>query len=65
MRELSVAGHNGQVAIDIHGAVPERILFSPPEARRLIAAIERALNRGFGRDMDAIRRTTAREDHGT
>jgi hypothetical protein len=59
MRELSVAGHDGQVAIDITGADPKRILFSPSEARRLIAEIERALNQGYGRDMEAIRRATA------
>jgi hypothetical protein len=65
VRELSVAGDNGGIAIDISGTVRERILFSPSEARRLIAEIERALNHGFGRDMDAIRLTAARKDHGT
>ena len=62
VRELSVVGHNGLVALDISGSVPERILFSPSEAHKLIVAIERALNRGFGRDIDAIRQMAARKD---
>jgi hypothetical protein len=59
MRELSIARIDGQVAIDIGGEKPERILFAPSEARKLIAEIERALNRGFGRDIDAIREIIA------
>lgn len=58
-REVSIEGDNGQVALTLHGTAPERVLFSPSEARKLIAEIEQALNRGFGRDMDAIRRASA------
>lgn len=55
-REISIESDDGQVALTLHGTAPERVLFSPSEARKLIAEIEQALNRGFGRDMDAIRR---------
>jgi hypothetical protein len=55
VRELSIGRHDGQVSIDISGNVPERILFTRAEARKLVAAIEQALNTGFGRDMEAIR----------
>ncbi|SEC91990.1 hypothetical protein SAMN05443249_3895 [Beijerinckia sp. 28-YEA-48] len=58
-REISIEGDDGQVALTLHGSAPERVLFSPSEARKLIAEIEQALNRGFGRDMDAIRRGSA------
>ena len=55
-REVSIESDAGQVALTLHGSTPERVLFSPSEARVLVAEIERALNRGFGRDMEAIRR---------
>ena len=55
-REISIESDDGQVALTLHGTAPERVLFSPSEARKLIAEIEQALNRGFGRDMNAIRR---------
>ena len=55
-REVSIESDDGQVALTLHGGAPERVLFSPSEARKLIAEIEQALNRGFGRDMNAIRR---------
>lgn len=58
-QEVSIESDDGQVALTLHGSAPERVLFSPSEARKLIAEIERALNRGFGRDMDAIRRSAA------
>lgn len=58
-REISIESDDGQVALTLHGTAPERVLFSPSEARKLIAEIEQALNRGFGRDMDAIRRGSA------
>lgn len=54
-RELSVGRDHSMIFIDLSGPRPERILFSPAEARKLLAEIERALNCGFGRDMDAIR----------
>lgn len=55
-REVSVGRENGLVAIDISGPAPERILFSQAEARKLLIEIENALNTGYGRDIDAIRR---------
>lgn len=58
-QEVSIESDDGQVALTLHGSAPERVLFSPSEARKLIAEIERALNRGFGRDMEAIRRGAA------
>lgn len=60
-REFSVGRENGLVAIDISGPAPERILFSQAEARRLLIEIENALNTGFGRDMDAIRKASGHE----
>ncbi|MDT2020033.1 hypothetical protein [Methylocella sp. CPCC 101449] len=58
-REISIESDDGHVALTLHGNAPERVLFSPSEARKLIAEIEQALNRGFGRDMDAIRRSVS------
>ncbi|MDH7797505.1 hypothetical protein QBC99_003568 [Beijerinckia sp. GAS462] len=55
-REVSVGRENGLVTIDISGPAPERILFSQAEARKLLIEIENALNTGYGRDKDALRR---------
>lgn len=55
-REVSVGRENGMVTIDFGGPTPERLLFEPAEARRLLLEIENALNSGYGRDIDAIRR---------
>lgn len=55
-REFSVERENDLVAINIGGPRPERLLFAQEEARKLLLEIERALNSGFGRDMDTIRR---------
>ncbi|MDT2024602.1 hypothetical protein [Methylocella sp. CPCC 101449] len=54
-REFSVERENDLVAITIGGPTPERLLFAPEEARKLLLEIEHALNSGYGRDMDAIR----------
>jgi hypothetical protein len=54
-REFSIGRHNGQVAIDIKGAAHERVLFTPAEARKLVAEIERAIGSGFGRNIETIR----------
>lgn len=53
-REFSVERENDLVAIKIDGPTPERLLFAKEEARKLLLEIERALNLGYGRDMDAI-----------
>jgi hypothetical protein len=54
-REFSIDRQDGQVVLDIRGAAHERVVFTPSEARRLVAEIERALSVGFARDIDAIR----------
>jgi len=55
VREFSISRLDGHVAIDIRGAAPERVLFTPAEARTLVAEIERAIGTGFGRNIEAIR----------
>lgn len=59
-RQVSVERQHDFVAIEFGGPRPERLLFSQAEARRLMIEIENALNVGFGRDMDAIRRQRSR-----